>query len=157
MTKVYIAGPMQGKHLNNFQEFEDSMRWLQYSMGWDVVSAHDLAINDGEANISARYDYVGEYRTRQFDTVEFTPLSGEHSMRSLVSIMPTLDAIVMLPSWQESHGAVKEIMLAKWCGLRDMLIERVENGFRLSEGLVSDATLSTLYNAHHLGRLVTRR
>jgi hypothetical protein len=155
--KVYLAGPMQGKHLQNFQEFEDSMRWMQYSMGWEVTSAHNLAIENNEANFAARFDYVGEYQTRHFDQVFFNPDSGGHNMKEVMGIMPQMDAIVMLPNWQESHGAVKELMLAKWCDLRDLLIERVDNGFRLSEGIIAESTLSSLYNAHHLGRLVTKR
>lgn len=155
--KVYISGPMQGKRLSNFQEFEDSAKWLEYSMGWEVTSAHNLAIEDGEASITARFDYVGEYRTRQFETVRFTPQSGEHAMRQIVELMPRMDAIVMLPNWQESHGAVRELMVAKWCGIRDLLIERNENSFRLSEGMISEETLANLYAAHHQGRLVMKR
>lgn len=149
--KAYISGPMRGKTLYNFQQFEDVSCWLKNAFGWEVTSAHDLAINSGEAIMSARYDCAGEYYTRNFQEVELNPADNKKAM---VGIMTNMDAIVMLPKWQESSGACKELLVATLCGIKTLAVHPTENGFRMSTLVVDDKTLAMLLNALLTNRLV---
>lgn len=149
--KTYISGPMRGKALYNFQQFEDVACWLKNAFNWDVTSAHDLAITSGEADMAARYDCAGEYFTRQFTKVELNPADNKKAM---VSNMANMDAIVMLPKWQESIGACKELLVATLCGNKTLAVHPTENGFRMSTLVVDDKTLTMLMNALVTNRLV---
>lgn len=149
--KVYVSGPMRGKTLYNFQQFEDVACWLKNAFGWEVTSAHDLAISNGEAQMSARFDCAGEYYTRRFKEVELTPASNKQAM---VRQMTNMDGIVMLPKWQESSGACKELLVATLCGIKTLAVHPTENGFRMSTLVVDDKTLAMLLNALLTNRLV---
>lgn len=143
---------MEGRPLYNFQEFEDVAKWVEHSLGWEVKAAHNIAIDNDNVSFASRYDSVGEYFTRVFDQVVMNRTGDKRaSMAALVSA----DAIIMLPKWQESRGAIKELLLAMWCGLRLMTAYRTQTGFRLLDIEVTEDMLVSMLSAHHSGRKVT--
>jgi hypothetical protein len=150
--KVYVAGPMRNKPLENFQEFEDVSKWLSHNLNWQVTSAHDMAIGEGEADFAARYDYVDEYPTRRFSEVA---LRRNTNKKCAMKAIAASEGIVMLPKWQESRGAVKELLLGLWCGVRTMTASKTENGYALADLHVTEDALVAILAAHHSGRKVT--
>lgn len=149
---AYISGPMQGKPLDNFQEFEDVSKWIEHDLGWEVKAAHDVAIDNDKVSFSARYDSAGDYFTRVFEEVAVT---RNPDKRPSMAVLVSADAIIMLPKWQESRGAIKELLLAMWCGLRLMTAYRTQTGFRLLDIEVTEDSLVSMLSAHHSGRKVT--
>ena len=93
----YLAGPMSGKPLYNFPLF-DRIRDEMRAEGYNVISPADL---DRE--------------------VGFDPTTGvvdkkflDEAMRRDVDAIMKVDALVMLPDWENSTGAKAEYALARW-------------------------------------------
>lgn len=93
--RIYLAGPMSGCPDWNYPAFEQAAKDLR-ARGLDVVSAHEIAHDDG-----------GE------------PGSIPHSAYLRADIRDGLmrcDAIALLPGWPRSAGAVAEFHAAAAMG-----------------------------------------
>jgi hypothetical protein len=98
--KVYIAGPMRDLPKFNFPAFDRAEARLR-AAGWEVVNP-------------ARMD-------REMDGFDPTQKAMAHSiefyMRRDLPAVAGCDAIALLPGWERSDGAQKELAVAHWCGL----------------------------------------
>lgn len=90
MTKTYIAGPMTGLPELNFPAFHAAAAELR-ALGHTVV-------NPAEINPDHH-------------------MSWEACMRSDIAQLVTCDAIMLLPSWEDSRGAKLEHHIAERLGL----------------------------------------
>lgn len=96
----YLAGPMRGIPLWNFPAFDDYATWLR-GAGWDIVSPADL---DRDAGFT--------------EFTETLPDGFIHeALRRDVEALLTVEAIVLMPGWQDSTGAKFELSVAENLGL----------------------------------------
>ena len=91
MSKVYIAGPMTGRHGMNRTAFMDAAEGLA-AKGWIVKNPADHTLC----------------------------LALEDMIRDDVAELITCDAIYMLLGWEKSVGARAEHAIAVWLGIRIM-------------------------------------
>lgn len=123
--RVYLAGPMTGIPKFNIPEFDETTSLLR-SMGHEVVSPAELDGASVRAHLlrsstGSHADYPAnmgwsEYLTRDID----------------VLMNNGIEAVVVLPGWQDSKGARLETFVAK--GIIGMDVLRVKhdpNGPRL--------------------------
>jgi Domain of unknown function (DUF4406) len=101
MKSYYLAGPMQGYPEHNFPAFEAAAIWLR-GQGATVLGAHE--VDHGETH--------GTHGT--------TKTHGEY-LRKDLQVLLQCDAIVLLPGWVDSKGAMIEFQTAIGCGL-DVLL-----------------------------------
>jgi hypothetical protein len=102
---VYIAGPMRGYPQYNFPAFDAARNYLVQN-GWNVISPADIDRASG-LNEQTPPESITDPKSfiyRDFHAMLFlTPNCG--------------DAIIMLPGWERSTGAMAELFLARWLGL----------------------------------------
>ena len=157
MTTAYLSGPWRNLPHYNFQTFEDAKCWLTNSLGWEVISPHDYAINTGQAHIVARYDFVGEYPKRVFTSVKFT--RGNHDkewFQMFTTDIAKVDRFVLLPHWQISEGAVREALVAIWMGLPFSQLMYKDERFSLCDVSVTEGTLAQILAANTKHQAVFR-
>lgn len=118
----YISGPMRGLPNLNFAAF-DSAKAKLVALGHSVVSPADLDRELGKCHAAEGY-----------------------ARRDANAMINKCDAILLLPGWEKSRGAVAEFFLARWCEYPvynlygDKLVERsytvvIENFVRDQLGL----------------------
>lgn len=97
--RVYLAGPMTGYPRWNFDAFEDAARRLREA-GHEVWSPHerDLAKGFDPGSDGAGFDL----RQALVDDVEAVLAS---------------EAVVLLPGWEDSPGALIEVVTAEAAGI----------------------------------------
>lgn len=97
MKRVYIAGPMTGLPEFNFPAFHAAAAALR-SRGFEVENPAENP----------------------------TPACGSWLayMRMAVAQVATVDAVVLLPGWEQSRGAKVEFRLAEGLGLQVMTLEK---------------------------------
>ena len=101
----YIAGPMRGITEFNFPAF-DKARDLGHNLGYGIISPADLDRGVG-------FDKDSEV------TEEDTHAFVERDVNALLSLSPEMgDGIALLPGWDMSTGALAELFIARWLGLR---------------------------------------
>jgi hypothetical protein len=100
--KIYIAGPMRGKPLYNFPAFREAAKVLR-AEGWVVFSPAEIDNEEGfdEGTVES--------------SLTKTQLIG-FLMRD-IEIVTTVDAICMLPGYENSYGASVELAMALFLGL----------------------------------------
>lgn len=108
--KVYISGPMRGVPQFGFPMFDRARDWLT-KMGYTVFSPAD---NDRET-------YPGIEDWPGFAEGQLAP--GFHfdlhkAMAWDLARCAEVDALVLLPGWQQSKGAAHEVYVARVCGKR---------------------------------------
>ena len=81
---VYLSGPMTGKKELNIHAFNHAKCFLE-TQGFTVLNPHDFPLTDS-------YD--------------------EALLLDLEMIAMAADAIAVLPGWQDSHGARREVKAA---------------------------------------------
>ena len=108
--KVYLAGPMRGYENYNFDAFQGAARLLRRN-GIEVVSPHEIDIK--EDMVVVEYDEAGN-----FSSVELSDtFTVEAALRRDFRAITTVDAIVVLPGWENSAGAQAELFVARQIGL----------------------------------------
>jgi hypothetical protein len=117
--KIYIAGPMSGCEDWNFPAFFEAERQLS-ALGYEVINpAHNDGATVEEALASAGHP-------------DRPNNSWSYYMRRDLPHVLSVDAVCVLPGWQESKGASLEVHVAKAVGiplviLRDgAVVPRVE-------------------------------
>ena len=96
--RVYIAGPMTSYPEFNFPAFFDAEeRWSQ--AGWLVTNPARIDVDAGFDPVNHAADTLESYMKRDLPEVALC------------------DAIALLPGWQKSTGAPRELQVARWCGL----------------------------------------
>jgi nucleoside 2-deoxyribosyltransferase len=118
---IYIAGPMSGKPMLNFDAFDHAKDFLKEG-GWDVISPADLN----------RFVHGwGEFPTeKQVAASQTKALTKEQRWQIILtdfSLLYQCDAIFMLHGWENSPGATAELGLAQFLGLE---INFAEDSYR---------------------------
>ena len=100
MRRIYIAGPMSGKYMNNHDAFFAADRLLK-DHGWLTVNPADMDLREGidPAQPLTEYDYE------------------DAASRDIVALQ-TCQAIYLMAGWQHSKGACWERALAKHFNIR---------------------------------------
>lgn len=100
--RVYLAGPMTGLPEWNFPAFDRAAAHGR-SLGFDVISPADL---DRDAGFAPDHD---------------ADINGD-LLRAVVrrdlDAILSVDAIALLPGWENSKGAHAELGVARWLHLR---------------------------------------
>ena len=135
--RIYVAGPMRGYPLFNYQAFEDAVVSLR-KQGHDVVSPHEFDLRLGyvevEGYAEAPLDRDGSVaptivQRRVFTKVELTDqFSMEKALAYDLSVITHCDAIALLPGWEDSEGAAKEKQVAEWCAIDILYLHQNEDG-----------------------------
>lgn len=102
MTRVYLAGPMRGYPLYNFPAFHEAAAILRAN-GFEVVSPAEKDLDDG-------FDPTRTTQEQGFDL--------KAALRWDMEQVLAVDAVVALPGWEESLGAIAEVHLALAAGTR---------------------------------------
>lgn len=115
---LYLAGPMRAMPNYGFQVFEGAKQYLLHR-DFQVVSPHDIDINEHRVKIACRVEGTANGYRRVFEDVELSPtFSMAWAMRRDLTEVAACDGIVLLPGWRGSVGATREAVVAYWCGLR---------------------------------------
>jgi hypothetical protein len=104
VTTYYISGPMRGWPDHNFPTFlavEDAL----YSFHADIEPRVDI-LNPARNFGGDKSREINEY------------------MQMDMEMVLAADVIVLLPRWEQSEGANREVQLATWVGKRFMLAHR---------------------------------
>ena len=120
MPRVYLAGPMSGIPSYNYPAFDEAASFLRMS-GYDVVSPAEL--DDPETRALAMAAKTG---------TESTGHSwGEFLARDVRLVADSVDAIVLMPGWSRSRGALLEAYVAILAGKQlSILTAPLEDGQR---------------------------
>lgn len=111
--KVYIAGPMRGIPVWNFQAF-DSARDRLLKLGYEVISPADIDRQEWGGDPLTNRELLQrlESEVAAWGLEEIR----EVARRDLLAILEC-DALALLPGWEMSTGSRAEYFLAKWLGL----------------------------------------
>src|SRR3954468_6651074 len=105
VPKLYLSGPMRGYPNFNFPAF-DLAAELGRREGFEVISPADLDRASGFTETST----VTPANLRVF---------VERDVQALLNLRAENgDAVAVLPGWERSTGALAEVMVARWLGLR---------------------------------------
>lgn len=96
--KYYLAGPMAGLPKHNFPYFDRTTKILR-SRGYDVYSPHEIDHGEDDGNRGQ------------------TKSHGEYLKVDLIALL-MCDAVILLPGWSTSRGAVVELNTAISCGMK---------------------------------------
>ncbi len=111
MNRVYTAGPMTGKEMYNWPMFRFVADYLRDEVGLDVVTP--IEIDEEMGVVAVAYDAFGAY-----ESVTTTPeFDYESVLARDLEAVATCDSIVLLPGWNESSGAKRELLHALSLGL----------------------------------------
>lgn len=103
----YVSGPMRGIPDFNFPAF-DAARDRGLRLGYTIISPADM---DRAVGIDENTDLVeAEVDVRTFVKRDVDVLLGLDPKKG--------DGMALLPGWECSTGAVAELMVARWLGLR---------------------------------------
>ncbi|WIC90183.1 nucleoside deoxyribosyltransferase [Arthrobacter phage VroomVroom] len=107
--RLYLAGPMTGRHRWNFDAFEDAAALLR-NRGYSVLSPAEMDLAEGfDPDAPAE---------------EFTEADGQEAMRrDLAAIVTRVNAVAVLPGWDDSRGASLEVAVARAIGLPVLTVE----------------------------------
>lgn len=101
--KIYVSGPISGIPEANRNEFEDAASLVREA-GADALIPHHISPgHSGVCVPDGRYERSGH--------------TYACHMRADVLAMLGCDGVVMLPGWEQSHGARLEHQVAAVCGL----------------------------------------
>lgn len=127
MRKCYLAGPMRSKPEFNYPAFMDGARRLREA-GWEVFNPAemDTAEDDQdpeflEMSIEEQEAHAGApSNARRY---------ARRDCRVLIDILRAEkgDAIVVLPDWEESAGAIAETAVSAWVGLPRLTLDEAIN------------------------------
>lgn len=107
---AYLAGPMTGYPQFNFPAFELAAQRLRES-GTEVISPAEL--DDERTRHAAANSPDGDLAAFELVTDEaWGTLIG----RDVALVADKVDAVVVLPGWEESRGAKIEVFTAMMCG-----------------------------------------
>jgi len=111
MNHIYLAGPMSGLPLYNFEEFNRVTKILR-DAGYSVFSPAEKDLSDG------------------FNPATDPQKPFLHYMKIDLPEVMKSDFVVLLKGWEKSKGANLEVVVAKNCGIP--VCEFVENDDRTS-------------------------
>lgn len=118
MKKIYLSGPMRGHAEFNFPAFEHASRIIRINKPEDkLVSPHEL---------DCQIEDIG-----RFDPNNFNPETNVDVKNHLTSVLKRdaelvldSDLVLTMDGWEQSKGAVAEVMLARAAGIEHMQWEQ---------------------------------
>lgn len=113
--KIYIAGPMSGIPQFNIPAFDAAAARLR-AVGYDAVSPAEL--DDPKTRKAALDSPDGEIK----DTLNGETW-GDFLARDVKLVADSIDAVALLPGWEDSRGAQLEVFVARLCGLPIFLFD----------------------------------
>ena len=122
MRKCYLAGPMRSKPNYNYPAFTEGARKLR-DAGWEVFNPAEMDIEEDKVDYSA----LNMSTEEQIDAATAASCR-KFARRDLICIIDNLkaengDAIVLLPDWDESEGAIAELGVSQWVKLENLTLE----------------------------------
>lgn len=108
MRRFYLSGPMRGYEKFNFPAF-DAAAAAGRAKGFGVMSPADMDRELGHTENDTLESINTPEHQRRFagrDCAAILALKAENG-----------DGIALLPGWEQSTGALAELMLARWVGL----------------------------------------
>jgi hypothetical protein len=140
---IYIAGPMTGLPQFNIPAFERQTRRLR-AAGYTVVSPveldSDLIRSEALASKTGAMPVGGKIGGETW---------GEILARDVRVIADTIDAICVLPNWQQSRGARLEVFVGMLCGKSIYIDELYDSsifGPRLAQLAMPDIAFGLIRN-----------
>jgi hypothetical protein len=100
MPSIYIAGPMKGYPKFNFDAFDAAAAQLARD-GWTPINPAQL---DRDTGFDPERDPL-------------TPAFLKEAMKRDLLALLEADALVLLPGWPNSKGALAEKAVAQWRGI----------------------------------------
>jgi hypothetical protein len=118
---------MRSKPEFNYPAFMDGARRLR-EKGWTVFNPAEMDIKEDAPgddfltmSIEEQESHAGKpENARRYAWRDVKVIIGELKYENG-------DAIVVLPDWEESTGAIAETAVAKWCGLPRLTLEEALN------------------------------
>lgn len=107
--KAYVAGPMSGIPQYNIPAF-DAASWALRATGWDIVSPAELDHPEIRAACLASPDGGKVGQTQQQGGTW-----GDFLARDVKIVADVVEAIVLLPGWENSKGANLEAFVGTLC------------------------------------------
>ena len=108
--KIYLAGKMRGVPNFNFPAFMEAAKVLR-------SSGHEV-FNPAQRDVIKYGPSVGDSLTGDFKDIEHLGFSLREALAADTTyICQCADAVVLLPGWEQSKGAVAEKTLAEALGL----------------------------------------
>lgn len=105
----YVAGPMTGIKNYNWPAFESTAAEYR-SLGWDIVSPTEMDEERGDVEVT-RFKNGKVKSVRTLPSFDYAKVLAED-----LRIIETVDAIILLPGWQNSRGACLELSHALGLG-----------------------------------------
>jgi hypothetical protein len=118
-VKVYLAGPMRGIAEFNFPAFHDATRKLR-AAGYEVFSPAEHDVNNG-LNVTGMKGDNAELGPSGFDLRAALAADLDYICR-------VADAVVVLPGWARSKGAIAEVATARAIGIPWLPLHRALDG-----------------------------
>ena len=116
--KVYIAGPMSGRELYNFPAFAAAAeRWR--AAGHTVITPPEITNRLWQFRHGRDYDPAAD-RAEWGDAVTCELFKAD------LSVVCDVDALALLPGWEQSRGAKMEVAIACALGKRFYTAETFE-------------------------------
>ena len=107
----YISGPMRGYPRFNFDAFLECEQYMQGIHDDDGIANEAVAFhNPAQKDLDAGFDPDSDDKPSQSVMAQW--------MRRDLTDVAASDFILLLPGWEKSEGARRELSVAKWCGLR---------------------------------------
>jgi hypothetical protein len=120
MTSYYISGPMRGYPRFNFDAFLACEAYL-----WNAFATSPTIHNPAQKDLDLGFD------PDSGDDVDEGQLA-QWMRRDLTDVAASSN-IILLPGWERSEGARRELSVAKWCGLHPFEYDpEGPKGYRLS-------------------------
>jgi hypothetical protein len=116
--RIYVAGPMTGRHLYNWPWFENTARVLR-RMGWDVVTPTEIDEECGMV-IAQRGDDGTILDVQTTDLFDY-----EEILQRDFEAVRTCTHILLHPEWNQSSGARRELAVALGVGALPVLYKEV--------------------------------
>lgn len=108
--KIYIAGPMSGRPHFNIPLFDYTAEILR-DAGFDAVSPAEL--DDEETRHAALCSPDGKMDKGALNGETW----GDFLARDVKLVADKIDAVALLPGWEDSRGAQLEVFVARLCRL----------------------------------------
>lgn len=113
---VYLAGPMRGRPQHNFPGFRAAARYLR-RRGYIVVSPAEHDLEQG-------FDPKRSLEEQNFDLRAALAWDLQQVLAA--------DAVVVLPGWQHSNGALAEVATARAAGIPSYDLDEMPDAWEMA-------------------------
>jgi hypothetical protein len=135
--RAYLGGPMSGLKQFNFPAFDAAAAHLR-EQGWDIVSPAELDVPEVREQALASPD--GKSIVREKDTEQTW---GDFLARDVKLIADEIQAIILLPGWSDSRGAMLESFVGLLAHKDFYLYDKMEGAQRVPRRMISETIFSS--------------